>query len=600
MSYKAPIEDIVFNLKDMGLLNDVLPLPGFEEVSEDVVEAVLEENARFVEEVVAPLNVVGDREHSIWNDGHVKTPQGFKEAFEIFASGGWQGLQHDAEHGGQGFPKVVAAATSENLNAANLSFALCPMLTDGAIEAITQAGSREQKETYIPPMLEGRWTGTMNLTEPQAGSDLALVNAKAVPQDDGSYRIFGQKIFITYGEHDMAENIVHLVLARTPGSPVGIKGISLFIVPKFLVNEDGSLGKRNDVWCASLEEKLGINASPTAVLLFGSGKSEEVGEGAIGYLVGQENQGLQYMFVMMNAARYNVGIQGIAVSERALQQAQEYAQERVQSNALEGSAGPVPIVNHPDVQRMLATMRGLTEGARAVAMYAARANDLSVNHPDESVRASNKAAYEYLVPIVKGFSTENAVEVSSLGVQVHGGMGFIEETGAAQYYRDARILSIYEGTTAIQANDFVGRKTLRDGGAVAKGFVKAMHETVAELKQAANSSSQLAFIATRLDIAIQAYEASIDYVLETAKAGNVRAVFMGSVPFLMLSGYVHAGWQLARAALKCQGRDEAFYRQKQSTAVFYAAHLLPRVSALSAAVQAGDLAQESLAYLKTV
>ena len=599
MSYKAPIEDISFNLKDMGLLSDVLPLPGFEEVSEDVVEAVLEENARFVEEVVAPLNVVGDREHSVWNDGQVKTPQGFKEAFEIFAAGGWQGLQHDAEHGGQGFPKVVAAATSENLNAANLSFSLCPLLTDGAIEAITQAGSREQKETYIPPMLEGRWTGTMNLTEPQAGSDLALVNAKAVPQDDGSYRIFGQKIFITYGEHDMAENIVHLVLARTPGSPAGIKGISLFIVPKFLVNEDGSLGKRNDVWCASLEEKLGINASPTAVLLFGSGKSEEVGEGAIGYLVGQENQGLQYMFVMMNAARYNVGIQGIAVSERALQQARQYAQDRVQSNALEGSAGPVPIVNHPDVQRMLATMRGLTEGARAVAMYAARANDLSVNHPDEAIRVSNKAVYEYLVPIVKGFSTENAIEVASLGVQVHGGMGFIEETGAAQYYRDARILSIYEGTTAIQANDFVGRKTLRDGGAVAKGFVKAMHETVAELKEYANSR-QLAFIAAQLEIATQAYEASIDYVLETAKAGNVRAVFMGSVSFLMLSGYVHAGWQLARAALKCQGHNEAFYTQKQSTAVFYAAHLLPRVSALSAAVLAGDLAQESLAYLKTV
>ena len=598
MSYKAPIADISFNLNDMGLLDEVLPLPGFEDVSEDVVEAVLEENARFVEEVVAPLNVVGDREHSIWNDGQVKTPQGFKQAFDIFSAGGWQGLQHDAEHGGQGFPKVVAAATSENLNAANLSFSLCPLLTDGAIEAITQAGSQAQKETFIPPMLEGRWAGTMNLPEPQAGSDLALVNAKAVPQGDDTYRIFGQKIFITYGEHDMAENIVHLVLARTPGSPAGIKGISLFIVPKFLVNEDGSLGKRNDVWCASLEEKLGINASPTAVLLFGSGKSE-VGEGAIGYLVGQENQGLQYMFIMMNSARYNVGIQGIAVSERALQQAQEYAQERVQSNALEGSAGPVPIVNHPDVQRMLTTMRGLTEGARAVALYAARANDLSLNHPDESIRGSNKAVYEYLVPIVKGFSTENAVEVASLGVQVHGGMGFIEETGAAQYYRDARILSIYEGTTAIQANDFVGRKTLRDGGAVAKEFVKAMHETVVELEQHADSR-QLAFIAAQLKIATKAYEASIDYVLETAKNGNMRAVFMGSVPFLMLSGYVHAGWQLARAALKCQGRHDAFYTQKQATAVFYAAHLLPRVSALSAAVLAGDLAQDSLAYLKTV
>ncbi|NLY65147.1 MAG: acyl-CoA dehydrogenase [Alcaligenaceae bacterium] len=592
MSYKAPIADIKFNLKEMGLLEEVLPLPGYEEISDELVDAVLEENARFVEEVIAPLNVVGDRTHSVWSDGQVTTPKGFKEAFGLFSAGGWQGMQHEPELGGQGFPKVVAAASSENLNAANLSFALCPLLTDGAIEAITQVGTQEQKEKFIPPMLEGRWTGTMNLTEPQAGSDLALLNSKAVKQDDGSYRITGQKIFITYGEHDMAENIVHLVLARTPDAPAGVKGISLFIVPKFLVNEDGSLGKRNDVWCASIEEKLGINASPTAVLLFGSGKGE-AGEGAVGYLIGQENHGLQYMFIMMNAARYNVGIQGIAVSERALQHAQAYAQERLQGNALEGSAGPVSIINHPDVQRMLATMRGLTEGARAISFFAAKSNDLSLSHPDETVRNRNKAVYEYLVPIVKGFSTELAIEVSSLGVQVHGGMGFIEETGAAQYYRDARILSIYEGTTAIQANDFVGRKTLRDGGAVGKEFVKAMQETVQELEQVA-SNRQLAFIAAQLKVAIQAYDASINYVLEAAKENKLRAIYAGSVPYLMLSGYVHAGWQLARAALKCQNRTEEFYKNKMATAVFYAAHLLPRVSALSASVLAGEQTEESL------
>ncbi len=361
MAFKAALDDFKFNLMDMGLLKPVQDLPGFEEVSDDIVTAVLEENARLVEEQIAPLNVIGDRQHAAWSDGQVKTSPGFKEAFKAYTEGGWQALQHDSTYGGQNFPKLIAAITSENLHSANISFALCPLLTDGCVEAIMQAGSEEQKQKYIPPMLEGRWTGTMNLTEPQAGSDLALLKTKAVKQEDGTYRISGQKIFITYGEHDMAENIVHLVLARTPDAPPGVKGISLFIVPKFLVNEDGTLGKRNDVWCASIEEKLGLHASPTTVLIYGDNKGE-VGEGAIGYLVGEENAGLAHMFVMMNEARFNVGVQGHALAERAYQHALAYAQERVQGNSVVDGKGPVAIVQHPDVQRMLHTMRALTQG----------------------------------------------------------------------------------------------------------------------------------------------------------------------------------------------------------------------------------------------
>ncbi|HUH60429.1 MAG TPA: acyl-CoA dehydrogenase [Candidimonas sp.] len=602
MSYRAPTEDIRFVLKELAELDSVLALPGYEDVTEDVVDAVLEENARFVEQALAPLNRGGDTSPAKLTDGEVTTSPGFKTAFDEFAKGGWQGLQHEQEWGGQGLPKLVGAPCSENMNAANLAFSLCPLLTDGVIEALTEAGSPEQQALFIPPMLEGRWTGTMNLTEPQAGSDLALVASRAVKQEDNSYRLSGQKIFITYGEHDMAENIVHLVLARTPDAPKGVKGISLFIVPKFLVNPDGTLGKRNDVWCASLEHKLGIHGSPTAVLLYGSGKGD-VGEGAIGYLVGQENRGLEYMFIMMNAARYAVGIQGIALSERATQHAIAYANDRVQGQALEGSAGPVAIANHPDVQRMLLTMKSLTEGARAVAYVAAAARDKARRHVDDAVRARNKALYEYLVPIVKAYSTEVSVEVASLGIQVHGGMGFIEETGAAQYYRDARILPIYEGTTAIQANDFVGRKVLRDGGAVAKALAGEMRATVAHLEKAAGAQGEdadaLALIARRLSAGINAYESAIQFVLTNA-ASDVRSVFLGSVPLLMLAGVVHGGWQMARAALICsqhgsQGTGNAFHRQKLATSVFYAAHILPRADSLAAAILEGQVANRYLA-----
>ncbi|MDY3330624.1 MAG: acyl-CoA dehydrogenase [Pelistega sp.] len=586
MAFKAALDDFKFNLMDMGLLKPVQDLPGFEEVSDDIVTAVLEENARLVEEQIAPLNVIGDRQHAAWSDGQVKTSPGFKEAFKAYTEGGWQALQHDSTYGGQNFPKLIAAITSENLHSANISFALCPLLTDGCVEAIMQAGSEEQKQKYIPPMLEGRWTGTMNLTEPQAGSDLALLKTKAVKQEDGTYRISGQKIFITYGEHDMAENIVHLVLARTPDAPPGVKGISLFIVPKFLVNEDGTLGKRNDVWCASIEEKLGLHASPTTVLIYGDNKGE-VGEGAIGYLVGEENAGLAHMFVMMNEARFNVGVQGHALAERAYQHALAYAQERVQGNSVVDGKGPVAIVQHPDVQRMLHTMRALTQGARATGLYTAMYQDLAHHHPDMALRKQYKAIQEYLVPIVKAFSTEMVIEATSLGVQVHGGMGFIEETGAAQYFRDARITSIYEGTTAIQANDFIGRKTLRDGGAVAKYFVTEMQKTVAELK--AQGDTQLGFIAEQLEQAVNAYQASIDEILAMGSAGEMSAAFSGSVPFLMLAGYVHAGWQLARAALVCEGKTEPFYKTKQATATFYAAHLLPRVAALATTLKSSRL-----------
>ncbi|MHA3903153.1 acyl-CoA dehydrogenase [Castellaniella sp. WN] len=594
MTYQVPTQDIRFILRELADLRGVLALPGFEEVSEDLVDAVLEENARFVEQEIAPLNRAGDTEPARWSEDGVHTTPGFKAAFQAFAQGGWQGLPHEAELGGQGLPKLVAAPVTESINAGNLAFSLCPLLTDGVIEALSMVGSDEQKARFIPPLLEGRWTGTMNLTEPQAGSDLALLKSRAVRQDDGSYRVTGQKIFITYGDHDMAENIIHLVLARTLDAPKGVKGISLFIVPKFLVKEDGGLGARNDVVCASLEHKLGIHGSPTAVLLYGSGQGEAGEGGAVGYLIGEENRGLEYMFIMMNAARYAVGLQGVAVSERALQHAAAYAAERIQGNALEGSDGPVPIIRHPDVARMLGIMRGLTEGARAVAYVAAGYRDKAVHLTDETERARCKAAYEYFVPIVKAFSTESSVEVASLGVQVHGGMGFIEETGAAQYYRDARILPIYEGTTAIQANDFIGRKLARDGGAVAREQIAGMRETAAALRAAGGVHAEaLDMIGERLETAAGAYESALAFVLEHIRE-DIRGVFTGSVPCLMLAGTVHAGWQLGRSALAAaaaigEGSTDAFHPNKIATAVQYAAHVLPRALALQSAIRDGGL-----------
>ncbi len=571
MSYVAPVKDMLFNLKHLAQIDEIARIPGFEDAGFDTAQAVLEEAAKFNGEVVAPLNWEGDKNPSSWKDGQVTTTPGFKDAFRQFAEGGWQGLQHPSDFGGQGLPKTIGAACIEMVNSANLSFALCPLLTDGAIEALLTAGSDELKAIYLEKLISGEWTGTMNLTEPQAGSDLALVRSRAEPQPDGSYKVFGTKIFITYGEHDMADNIVHLVLARVTGAPEGIKGISLFVVPKYLVNKDGSLGARNDVHCVSIEHKMGIKASPTAVLQYGDHG------GAIGYLVGQENRGLEYMFIMMNAARYAVGVQGIAVAERAYQKAVAYARDRVQSRPVDGSIkAAAPIIHHPDVRRMLMTMRAYTEGCRAMASVAAAAYDAAHHHPDAETRKTNQAFYEFMVPLVKGYSTEMSLEVTSLGVQVHGGMGFIEETGAAQYYRDAKILTIYEGTTAIQANDLVGRKTLRDGGQTAKGIAKQIEVTEAELKK--NGSADALAVLKHLSAARQAFVAVVDYL---AGEQNPNAVYAGSVPYLMLAGNLMAGWQLARSLLVAQaelarGEDAAFMQAKIATARFYAEHLLSK------------------------
>jgi alkylation response protein AidB-like acyl-CoA dehydrogenase len=582
MAFKAPVKDQLFCMKELAGIDQIAQIPGFEDAGYDTAQAVLEESAKFNEGVVAPLNWSGDQDHGSWDNGVVRASKGFKEAYQALAEAGWQGLQQPVEYGGQGLPKLIGAACIEQTTAANLSFSLCSILTGGAIEALITAGSDELKTRYIPKMISGQWTGTMNLTEPQAGSDLALVRSKAVPQADGTYRISGQKIFITYGEHDMTENIVHLVLARTPDAPEGVKGISLFVVPKFLVNADGSLGQRNDVYCASIEEKLGIKASPTAVLVFGDDKGA-VGAGAVGYIVGEENRGLEYMFIMMNAARYDVGLQGLGVSERAYQHAVAYAKDRVQSRPVDGSLpGSAAIIHHPDVKRMLMTMRALIEGERAMALVGAAAYDTAHHHPDAAVAKQAQAFYEFLVPLIKGFSTENSVEVTSLGVQVHGGMGFIEETGAAQYYRDSRILPIYEGTTAIQANDLVGRKTSRDGGALAKAIAAQIADTEGQL--AARPSAAGKKLAAQLKAARESFLQVVDFVVANVKT-KPNDVFAGSVPYLMLAGNLMSGWQMGRALIVAEdklaaGEDAEFMAAKIATARFYGDHILARVASL--------------------
>jgi 3-(methylthio)propanoyl-CoA dehydrogenase len=585
MTYRAPVKDMLFCMKELADLEAVARLPGFEEAGLDTAAAVLEECAKFNEGVVAPLNWDGDIKPSFWKDGTVTTTAGFKDAFQQFAQGGWQGLQHPAEFGGQALPKTIAAACMEMLNSANMSFALCPLLTDGAIEALLTAGTPEQQQHYIPKMVDGSWTGTMNLTEPQAGSDLALVRTRAEPQPDGSFKLFGTKIFITYGEHDMADNIVHMVLARVTGAPEGVKGISLFICPKFLAD-----GTRNDVHCVSIEHKLGIKASPTAVLQYGDHG------GATAWLIGQENRGLEYMFIMMNAARYAVGLQGVAIAERAYQKAVAYARDRVQSRPVDGSISKAaPIIHHPDIKRMLMTMRAYTEGCRAMSIVAAAAYDASHHHPDASARAQNAAFYEFLVPLVKGYSTEMSLDVASLGVQVHGGMGFIEETGAAQYLRDAKILTIYEGTTAIQANDLVGRKTARDGGQVAKGIAKQIEATEAAL--ASRSSAASKAMHKHLAAARKAFVEVVDFVAGQTEA-SPNAVFAGSVPYLMLAGNLVAGWQMARALIVAEdseGEDGEFMRAKAATARFYAEHILSKVPGIRDSIIEGHVAVNEMA-----
>lgn len=592
MGYTAPLKDMLFVLNELAGLTEVNALPGCEDATPETVGAVLEENAKFCGEVVAPLNFTGDKEPSYWHDGKVTTSKGFKEAFKAFGEAGWQGVQHPVDVGGQGLPKLVATPCIEMLNSANLSFALCPLLTDGAIEALMTAGSDEQKQIYLPNLISGKWTGTMNLTEPQAGSDLALVRSRAMPQQDGTFKIFGTKIFITYGEHDMAENIIHLVLARTPTAPEGVKGISLFVVPKFLINADGSLGGRNDAYCVSIEHKLGIKASPTAAMQFGDHG------GAIGTLVGEENRGLEYMFIMMNAARFAVGVQGVGIAERAYQKAVQYAKDRVQSRDLAGSSGSVAIIHHPDVRRMLMSMRAQTEGARALAYVTAAALDAAHHHADEATRKTNHAFYEYMVPVVKGWSTEMSIDVASTGVQVHGGIGFIEEAGVAQYYRDARILTIYEGTTAIQANDLVGRKTVRDGGATAKGILAQVRKTEADLAFCAGED--LAVIRNQLAAGSKALEEVINFILDNTKS-DIKSVFAGSVLYLKLVGIVLGGWQMARAALVAEQKlkagegDARFYQAKIATVRFFADHILSQASGYRTMIVEGSTAVLALA-----
>ncbi|HQR28976.1 MAG TPA: acyl-CoA dehydrogenase [Anaeromyxobacteraceae bacterium] len=582
--YAAPLRDMAFVLREIATLEEVNRLPGCGDVNLEMAEAILTEAGKLATGVLSPLNPVGDKHGATVKDGEVTTAPGWKDAYRQFVEGGWSSLSSPAEHGGQGVPRVVSAMVEELWMGANIAFSLCPMLTHGAIEALELCGSPEQKHTYLPRLVSGEWPGTMLLTEPQAGSDLAAVRTKATPRGDGTYALEGQKIFITYGEHDLSPNILHLTLARTPTAPPGVKGISLFLVPKFLVNPDGSLGARNDVRCVSLEHKLGIHGSPTAVLALGDAG------GATGYLVGEENRGIEYMFIMMNAARYGVGLQGIGVSERAWQQALWYARERTQGTEL-GSKdrSPVAIVRHPDVRRMLLLMKSQVEAMRAVASVVAAAIDRARCHADAKERAAALAFVELMIPVVKGWSTETSGEVTSLGIQVHGGMGYVEETGAAQLFRDARITPIYEGTTGIQGADLVGRKVARDGGA-AIGKVIADMRTV-QAAAAAAGTPDLSAIASSLGEGIDALEEAARFVVATY-GPDVRRVAVGAVPFLMLLGTVAGGWQMARSALAAQrrlaaGEADGFLRAKVTTARFYADQVLVRAPGLSRTVVAG-------------
>jgi acyl-CoA dehydrogenase len=582
--YAAPLRDMRFVLRELAPLEEVARLPGCGDVNLELADAILAEAGRFAAGVLSPLNPVGDREGARLVDGEVVTATGWKDAYRQFVEGGWNALSCSPEHGGQGVPRLVSALVEEMWNSANVSFALCPMLTRGAIEALELEGSEELKRTYLPKLTSGEWTGTMVLTEPQAGSDLSAVRTRAVPQPDGSYRLEGGKIFITYGDHDLAENVVHLVLARTPDAPPGVKGISLFVVPKILVNADGTLGARNDVRCVSLEHKLGIHASPTAVLAFGDR------EGARGWLVGEENRGLEYMFITMNAARYSVGLEGVGLAERATQVALDYARERLQGTEL-GTRGKekVAIHRHPDVRRMLLSMRSRTEAMRAIACVTAAAMDTARCHPDADRRARSQAFVELMIPIVKAWSTDHAIDVASLGIQVHGGAGYVEETGAAQLWRDARIGSIYEGTNGIQALDLVGRKVARDGGEAIRRVIGEMREVERQLELARDET--LSAIAARLRDGVAALEQAVQFVV--ASAAEPRRAAAGAAPFLELFGTVAGGWQMARAALAAHRHlaagsgEAAFLRAKVATARFYAEHVLVSAAGLARTVACG-------------
>ena len=586
--YRAPLRELRFVIDELLGAAQLAACPDFAEYSDELAGSVLEEAARFAQDVLDPLNQQGDKEGARWTEQGVVTAPGFREAYQQFVAGGWPQLGAPSEFGGQNVPQVLATAVQELWASSNLAFKLCPMLTHGAAHALELSGSQAQKQQFLPKMISGEWTGTMVLTEPQAGSDLAQVRTRAVPEGKPGgpmgqrFRIFGQKIFITWGDHDMTTNTIHMVLGRIEGAPPGVKGISLFIVPKFLVNEDGSLGARNEVRCVSIEHKLGIHASPTCVLAFGDQ------DGAVGYLVGEANRGLEYMFIMMNAARLSVGLEGYSVGERAFQRALEWARSRIQGKPpVPQPTGPAPIIHHPDVKRMLLMMKSSTEAARALALYAAMQLDLGAHSADESQRTASQARGDLLIPIVKGWCTEIGNEMSGIGVQVHGGMGFIEETGAAQYVRDVRITTIYEGTTGIQSNDLIGRKLGRDRGAAMSELISDMTRELEALSDENASAS-----ATRkaaLD-AVGHLKTATASMLEKMASRPDRAMAV-SVPYLRLCGYVSGGWLVAKAsalaASRKDGPDRDFYQAKVRTGLFYAEHVLPQVLALAQVVTKG-------------
>ncbi|WP_395407119.1 acyl-CoA dehydrogenase [Pseudoduganella sp. UC29_106] len=582
--YQPPYRDAAFLLKHVFSVDAHAQRCGLD-LDADTALAILDEAGKFARDRIDTINRAGDMQGARWSDSTVTTAPGFKEAYQDFCAGGWQGLRFPEQYGGQGLNAVVASLIDEMWHGASFSFALCPMLTNGAVEALLTAGSDYLKDTYVPKMVSGEWTGTMNLTEPGAGSDLAAIRSRAVPQADGTYRISGQKIFITYGEHDYTDNIVHLVLARTPDAPAGVKGISLFAVPKFMVQPDGSLGARNDVRCSSIEHKLGIHGSPTAVMLFGEG------EGAVGYLVGEENRGLEYMFIMMNDARFSVGLQGLAISERAYQHAAQYALERVQGRAVgdDGSHGDT-IVRHPDVRRMLLSMRSHIDAMRALAVHVAMKKDAAHSAGvDAAARDAAKSELELLVPVLKGWFTETAQDLTYNAVQVFGGMGYVEETGAAQYYRDARITTIYEGTTAIQANDLVGRKTVRDGGQTAFALLDTMAAAADSLAREDASAARV--LGARLAECCRAVRGVVHWLLDEQR-NNPRAVYASSVPYLQLWGEACGGWMHAlrlQAALG-GGQSGNDLRATAESARFFAEQVLVRAPAMASAIVNGGQA----------
>ena len=577
--YEAPVRDLNFVIKKLINLEDLTKISDYQHFSDDLVDAILEEAGKIGSEVLDPCNLSGDHEGSKRLDsGEVKTPQGYKEAYESLRDGGWFGLEAKEQYGGQQIPVTLSAAVNEIWHSSNMSLALCHLLTQGLIYALQKSASEDQKNFYIPKLASGEWTGTMNLTEPQAGTDLSSIKTKAV-KENGHYKISGQKIYITYGEHDLSENIIHLVLAKTPDAPEGNKGISVFIVPKFIPNEDGSIGKKNDVTCLSIEKKLGVKGSPTAVLQFGDN------EGAIGYLVGEENQGLNIMFEMMNHARFSVGVQGLAVSERAFQQSKMYAFDRVQGIPIDGKKGD-PIIDHPDVLRLASTMKAEVEAMRALAIYGGFALDMTKSSQSDYWELKSSL----MIPIIKGWLTERSLEITSNAIQIHGGMGFIEETGIAQHYRDARILPIYEGTTAIQANDLVFRKTIRDNGRAITDLISEINNEVIEISKSENKN--LKNICQRMSVSIDITKKVINHIVSISN--NKKRSAVSGVNYLMMLGYVFGGWMMIKTASKSvdlknkKEMDEEFLNAKISSSMIYFSSVLPKIESLSSIILQGD------------